>query len=74
MNVTAGLTQAESVNELDRSREFESSIVTLSSMPSKNNALPTLPAVHKGPFTKVPLLLFPEESEAVVSLPSSNFQ
>jgi hypothetical protein len=74
VNVEAGLTQTERVKELDRSREFESSIVTLSSMPSKYNALPTLPAVHKGPFTKVPAFPFPEESEAVVSLPSSNFQ
>jgi hypothetical protein len=74
VKVEAGLTHAERVKELDRSKEFESSIVTLSSMPSKYNALPTLPAVHKGPFTKVPAFPFPEESEAVVSLPSSNFQ
>src|SRR5262245_10034492 len=74
VNVEAGLTQAERVKELDRSREFESGTVTLSSMPSKNSALPTLPAVHKGPFIRVPVFPLPEESETVVPLPSSNFQ
>src|SRR5882724_5460875 len=74
VNVETGLTQAEKVRALDRSRELESGTVILSSMPSKNNALPTFPVVHRGPLTKVPLLPLPEESEAVVPLPSSNFQ
>src|SRR5215510_5140485 len=74
VNVEAGLTQAERVKEPDRSREAESSAVTLSSMPSKYRALPTLPAVHRGPLIRVPVLPLPEESEAVVPLPSSNFQ
>ncbi len=74
VNVETGLTQAEKVRALDRSRELESGTVILSSMPSKNNAFPTFPAVHRGPLTKVPVLPFPEESETVVPLPSSNFQ
>jgi hypothetical protein len=73
-NVEAGFTQAERVKEPDRSREAESGTVILSSMPSKNKALPTLPAVHTGPFIRVPVLPLPEESETVVPLPSSNFQ
>ena len=40
VNVEAGLTQAERVKELDRSREVESGTVTLSSMPSKNKCVP----------------------------------
>jgi hypothetical protein len=74
VNVEAGLTQAERVKELVRSSEFESATVTLSLMPSKDNALPTFPAVQTGPLTKVPLFPLPEASEAVVPLPSSNFQ
>ena len=74
VKLEAGFTQAERVKELDRPRELESSTVMLSSMPSKYNALPTLPAVHSGPLIKVPALPLPEESEAVVPLPSSNFQ
>src|SRR5262245_6287766 len=74
VNVEAGLTHAERVKELDRSRELESSTVTLSSMPSKYNALPTFPAVHRGPLTRVPVFPLPEESAAVVPLPSSNLQ
>ena len=74
MNVETGFTQAESVKEPDRSREFESSIVTLSSMPSKYRPFPTFPVVHNGPFIRVPVFPFPEESKAVAPLPSSNFQ
>jgi hypothetical protein len=74
VNVVAGLTQAESVKELDRSREFESGTITLSSVPSKYNALPTFPAVQRGPFVNVPVFPFPEESAVVVPVPSSNFQ
>src|SRR5262245_47460826 len=74
VNEDAGLNQAESVKELDRLREFESNTVTLSSVPSKYNALPTLMAVHCGPLVKVPVFPFPEESATVAPLPSSNFQ
>src|SRR5215475_3517538 len=74
VNVEAGFTQAERVKELDRSREFESATVTLSLMPSKDNALPIFPAVQTGRPTKAPLFPFPEESAAVVPFPSSNFQ
>jgi hypothetical protein len=70
----AGLTQAESVNELDTSREFESATVTWSSIPSKDNPLPILPSAHSGPFVRIPVFPLPEESEAVVPFPSSNFQ
>jgi hypothetical protein len=73
-NAEAGSTQAEIVKELDRSREFESSAVTLSSVPSKYNALPTFPAVQRGPFVNVAVFPFPEESAVVVPVPSSNFQ
>ena len=59
---------------LKRSREFESIIMTLSSVLSKYNAFPAIPAVHTGPFVRVPVLPFPEESAAVVPVPSSNFQ
>ena len=74
VNVEAGFTQAEIVKALDMSRELESATVTMSSMPSKYNALPTFPAAHNGPFFNVPVFPFPEESEAVVPTPSSNFQ
>src|SRR5262245_51764550 len=74
VKVEAGLTQAERVKELDRSRELESGTVTLSLMPSKKSAFPTLPAVHSGPLTRVAVFPLPEESETVVPLPSSNFQ
>src|SRR5437867_1192667 len=73
-NAEAGFTQAERVKEPERSREFESNTVTLAAMPSKYNAFPAIPAVHTGPFTNVPVLPFPEESTAVVPVPSSNFQ
>jgi hypothetical protein len=72
--VEAGLTHAESVNELDTSREFESAIVMLSSMPSKYNPFRILPATHSGPLVNTPALPLPDESEAAVPLPSSNFQ
>lgn len=72
VNADPGLTQAESVKELVRLREFESITVTL--LPSKYNALPAIPLVHAGPFANVPVLPFPEESAAVVPVPSSNFQ
>jgi hypothetical protein len=74
VNDEAGFTQAERVKELDRSRELESITVTLSSMPSKYNAFPTLPAVHSGPLINVPVFPFSEESQTVVPVPSSNFQ
>src|SRR6476619_1966242 len=74
VNVEIGFTQAERVRELDRSSELESGTVILSSTPSKYNAFPTFPAVHRGPLTRVPVLPLPEESETVVPLPSSNFQ
>ena len=70
----AGLTQAESVKELDTSREFESATVTWSSMPSKYNAPPTFPTARSGAFINVPVFPFPEESQAVVPVTSSNFQ
>src|SRR2546427_10745789 len=73
-NAEAGFTQAERVKEPERSREFESNTVTLAAMPSKDNALPAIPALHTGPFIKVPVLPFPEESATVVPVPSSNFQ
>src|SRR5205807_6477189 len=73
-NAEAGFTQAERVKEPERSREFESNTVTLLAMPSKYNALPTIPALHTGPFIKVPVLPFPEESATDVPVPSSNFQ
>ena len=74
MKEKAGLTQAESVKELDTSREFESATITWSSMPSKYNAPPTFPAARSGPFINVPVFPFPEESQAVVPDASSNFQ
>jgi len=69
-----GNTHAESVKELDRPREFESGTVTLSSTPSNDKALPLIPAVQDGPLINAPWLPFPEESEAVKPVPSSNFQ
>ena len=74
MNVEAGFTQADRLKGRDRSRETESNTVTLLAMPSKYNAFPAIPAVHTGPFVRVPVLPFPEESAAVVPVPSSNFQ
>ena len=74
VDVEEGFIQAERVKAFDRWSEFESATVTTSSMPSKYNAFPTFPAVHRGPLIKVPVLPFPDESEAVVPLPSSNFQ
>src|SRR5439155_5302690 len=74
VNAEAGLTQAERVKGPERSREFESNTVTLLAMPSKYNAFPAIPAVHTGPFVRVAVLPFPEESRAVVPVPSSNFQ
>ena len=69
-----GFTHADSVNALDKLREFESITVTLWLMPSNSNALPVTPVVHCGPLTRVPVLPLPEESFAVVPDPSSNFQ
>src|SRR5918998_614815 len=69
-----GLTQAESVKELVTSSEFESATVTLSSIPSKDNPFPILPSAHTVPLVRIPAFALPEESEAVVPLPSSNFQ
>jgi hypothetical protein len=74
VKVEEGFTQAERVKDPDRSREFESGIIMLSSMPSKYNALPTFPAVHWGPLINVPVFPLPEESKAVVPAPSSNVQ
>ena len=74
VNVEAGFTQAETVKELDGLRVLESNTVTLSSMPSKYNALPAIPPVHTGPLINAPVLPFPEESAAVVPVLSSNFQ
>src|SRR5438034_10237658 len=74
VNAEAGLTQAESVKALERSREFESITMTLSSVPSKYNAFPAIPAVHTGPFVSVPVLPFAEESAAVVPVASSDLQ
>jgi hypothetical protein len=74
VEVEAGLIHAESVNELDRSREFESAIMMLSSMPSKYNPPPTFPMARSGPLINVPLFPLPEESHAVLPVPSSNFQ
>ena len=74
MKEKAGLTQAESVKELDTSREFESATITWSSMPSKDNAPPTFPAARSGPFINVPVFPFPEESQAVVPVTSLNVQ
>jgi hypothetical protein len=73
-DIEAGLTQAARVKAFDRWSEVESGIVTLSLMPSKYNALPSRPVVHSGPFTNVPLFPLPDESQAVLPVPSSNFQ
>src|ERR671921_741241 len=70
----AGLTQAESVKELVTSSEFESATVTLSSIPSKYNAPPIFPTAQIGPLVNVPMFPFPEESQAVLPLRSSNVQ
>jgi hypothetical protein len=74
VKVEEGFTQAERVKDPDRSREFESGIIMLSSMPSKYNALPTFPAVHCGPLINVPVFPLPEESKAVVPASSSKVQ
>ena len=68
------MTQAERVKELDRFREFEFGTVTTSSIPSKYNAPPILPVVHRGPSVKIPVFPFPEASPVLVPVPSSNFQ
>jgi hypothetical protein len=62
------------VKELVRLREFEASTVTLSSMPSKYNAFPTLPVVHTGPLTEVAWFPLPDESHGFVPVPSSKFK
>jgi hypothetical protein len=74
VDVEEGLTQAERVKALDKFSELECATVITSSMPSKYSAFPIFPAVHWGPLIKVPVLPLPEESEAVIPFPSSNFQ
>ena len=48
----------------------------MSSVPSKERALPIFPVVHVGPFVRVPFCapLSKALSKAVVPEPSSNFQ
>src|SRR3989344_3042844 len=53
---------------------FLSGMLTLASTPSKESAPLTLPVVQVGPLVKAPLFTLPEESEATVPEPSSNFQ
>jgi hypothetical protein len=74
VDIEAGLTQAASVKAFDRWSEVESGTVTVSLMPSKYNALPSRPVLHCGPLTNVPLFPLPDESQAVLPVPSSNFQ
>ncbi len=47
--------------------------VTWSLLPSRLTALPACPATQVGPFTSVPLRLFPDESIAVVPLVELNW-
>ncbi len=74
VNVVSGLTQADSVKVLESSSELASGTSTLSLVPSKYKAFPILPAVHRSPLVRLPVFPFPEESAAVVPVPSSNFQ
>ncbi len=69
--LTVGITQASSVIAVDRSSEAESGTVTQSLTPSRVAAVPKRPSAQPAPFASVPLLPRPEESVAVVPLPSS---
>src|SRR5262245_12591750 len=66
-----GLTQAEIVIPLVRSREFASATVTVLFVLLNWTSLPNCPEAH-GAFASVAPLLFPDESDAVMPLPSLN--
>src|SRR5688572_26886194 len=69
-----GLTQAESVIPLVRSRSFASAMVTQSLTPSNESAPPFLPvADHVAPVI-VPVCPLPVASAAVGPVPASNDQ
>ncbi len=70
--IQADIVRAVPVTSSDDVPESDTS--TLSSTPSKSKPPPNLPAVQVGPFVSVPVLLLPEESEAVEPDPSLKLQ
>ena len=67
---TGGLTQAINVIPLVRSSEAESLMVTVFELPLNESAEPNFPEGFQVAPLSVPLLLFPEISDAVVPVPS----
>src|SRR6185295_19142391 len=69
--VAVGKIQASNVAAFVRSSEFASLTRSRSLLPSNSSAPPFLPVVQVGPLVSVPVLLFPDWSEATSPEPSS---